>query len=107
MRFVLIELVLNGDKNIAIPMHNMTSQSKYREITFCSIWLKMSWNVENIIGNSIVMGPKSVGHLVRPVEVKERSQVAALTRFETPPKKSECPCERHFISRRSLKSCSL
>jgi hypothetical protein len=41
----------------------------YGEIHLCSIWLKIWHIVGNIIGNSFVIGQKSVGHMVWHVVV--------------------------------------
>ncbi len=48
------------------------------EITFCSIWLRFSHNVGEIIESNFVISQKSIGHLVRTLEVKLGKLLALL-----------------------------
>jgi hypothetical protein len=50
--------------------YQRTSHQKYREKLPGANWLKFLHNVGNIMGKNFIMGQNSVGHLVRPVEVK-------------------------------------
>jgi hypothetical protein len=57
-------LLMCASKTIAFSVKGHWTESTYGGKTLCSIWLKIWQNAGNIIGNKLLIGQKSVGHLV-------------------------------------------